>query len=350
MRSRTPNWRILVVTVLTLGVCLLWAFGLREPIHQGRTVSQWFQEYGSIPPNARVQDHTSLENFRYADPGYRGRVLADTTTWRPLPDPALDAFRAFGSRAVPSLTRRLSPGLEESPTFARLWVRLSAILRLPVPKPWESTRRRAQAVEILASLGPEATDAIPALVTLMESQPDFRPGKPPPIPGGPVNLIFPRYNLFQFSPSQTGPIAAAIVSILQDPGARARLIRDLARQRHFQSAVELIDVSGWREPDAPEILGNALADPNPVVRQKALRLLEKLETRATPALPQVLSRLQDPDDEVRWLAARTLESVGTNNPAILAGLQAATRDTNIMVRTVASRALSRFIPEPIPAP
>lgn len=341
-----PKWRVIAGLVLSVGVCLLWALGFREPRHQGRTVSQWFQEYVSIPAHVRVQGYSSLENFRYADQGYGGRVLADTRTWRSLPDPALDAFRAFGSRAVPSLTRRLRPGLEESPTFARLWGRLSAVLRIPIPKPWESTLRRAQAVEILASLGPEATDAIPALVSLMELQPDSQPGKPSVIPGGPGRLLIPRFELFRLSPSQTRPIAAAIVSILQDPGARARLIRDLARQRHFRSAVELIDASGWREPDVPEILGNALADPDPAVRQKALRLLETLGTRATTVLPQVLSRLQDSDGEVRWLAARTLESAGTDDPAIIAGLQAATRDTNIMVRTVATRALSRLSPDP----
>lgn len=344
-----PIRRVIIGTVLVLGACLLCVPGLREPRHQEKTVGHWFAEYASIPANAQVQDHTSLENFRYVGQGYGGRVLADTRTRHPLPDPALDAFHALGSRAVPSLTRRLRPGFGESPTVARIWVRLPEVLRVPIPNPWGFARRRAQAVEILASLGPEAKDAIPALVSLMESQPNSLPGKNSVIPGGLGKFQIPRSDLYQLSPTQTGPIAAAIVSILQDPGARARLIRDLARQRHYRSAVELIEVSEGYEPGVPEILGNALSDPNPAVRRKAMRLLEKLGAQATAAIPQVLSSLQDPDDEVRWLAARTLESGGTNNPAIIAGLHEATRDTNILVRTVATRALSRLIPDPTQA-
>jgi hypothetical protein len=278
--------------------------------------------------------------------GYPGRILADSTTGRRLPDPALDAFRAMGSRAVPSLARHLRPGPAESKTLARLFVRLPPSWKDLAPNPWESTRRRAQTVEILASLGPGALEAVPSLVGLMESQPSPLVGNSRWLPGMPGKLPIPEFYLYPNSASPPAPIAAAIASILQDPEAQARLVRDLARRRHYRSAVELMDVGGWRTADSPEVLGSSLADPDPVVRQRALRLLEGIATPPASVTDRILQALQDPDGEVRWLAARALESAGTNSPAVVAGLRDATRDTNILVRTVATRALSRWEPSP----
>ncbi|MBL9175152.1 MAG: HEAT repeat domain-containing protein [Verrucomicrobiales bacterium] len=354
MNARARRRSLIVGAILVAVACAVWALSLPEPRYQGRSVSSWFGEYASVSPSrGKVVEWSSLAEIGVGPGmgGYPGRTLANIDTGRRLPDPALDAFRALGPRAVPSLVRRLRPGLGESKTFARLLVRLPPTLRDLAPNPWESTRRRAQAVEILASLGPEAFDAVPSLVSMMESQPPFQAGNVPRFSGIPGKFPFPGFYLYPNSASQTAPIAAAIVSILKDPDAQARLIRDLAQRHHYRSAVELIDVGGWRGPEAPKILGDALADADPVVRQKALRILEGVPAPPSAVTAQILTALQDPDGEVRWLAARTLESTTTNDsPAVIAGLQAATRDTNIMVQTVATRALSRLLPKPAQAP
>lgn len=352
MKARMPSRLVVAATGLVLGVCLVWALSLWEPRYQGRTVSNWLAEYSSATSGGGMVVWSSLAEIGvgHGVGGFPGRRLADSVTGRRLPDPALDAFHALGPRAVPSLVRRLRPSPTESKTFARLLVRLPASLEDFAPHPWEATHLRAQTVEILASLGPGATDAVPSLVWLMESQPSSQTEKSRWISGAPEKFPIPEFDLYPNLASQTAPLAAAILSILQDPEAQTRLVQDLARRRHYRSAVELIDNRGWLGPDAPGILGDALADADPVVRQRALHLLEGIKNLSPSVTSQILRSLKDPVGEVRWLAARTLESTATNSPAVIAGLQAATRDTNILVRTVATRALSRWVPKPTQAP
>lgn len=120
------------------------------------------------------------------------------------------------------------------------------------------------------------------------------------------------------------------------------LLSELGRQRRHRDLVDIAGAGRCQDRALVPLLGAALEDSDPIVRQKAMRLIENTGSEASVVLDQVLVALGDSDGEVRWFAARTLEASGASQPSVGSALQTASADTNVLVRTVALRALAKL--------
>jgi len=63
-------------------------------------------------------------------------------------------------------------------------------------------------------------------------------------------------------------------------------------------------------PAVPQI-AVALKDPNPIVRQGAAKVLNRIGKDSAPAVPTLIEALDDSDPTVRHESAETLEKIGT---------------------------------------
>lgn len=312
------------IAVLLGGVIRTW----REPRFEGRPVSEWLDAYAASEtrPGAWV-DRT------------RGpRRLRDARSGRPLEDPELNAFVSLGPAAVPALMGHLHTGSLDSDRYARALARLPSPLADCFPSPWGRAARRLLAIEILLSLGPDARQALPALVRLLDT--------PPHSALGPMPLGIPVAT--RSAGRVVGPVlrtadrdrlVEAVCRICGDREGLEPLLLELGRSGRYRSLVALATAGGWRGAELAGLLVAALGDADPEVRGGALRLLETAADPSPPVVSRVAKALKDPDDTVRWLAARTLEASGSRDPEVVHALEEATQDTQIMVRTVARRTL-----------
>src|ERR1051326_4571180 len=132
----------LVAFLALIAVAAFIALQPREPVYQGKRLSEWLNDY----QDAAQQD---------------GGV--NTT---------MKAVRAMGTNAVPFLRRALhrrDNGLDRG--YRRLWPKLPAWLRDHIFKPrTEAERIRRWAPTFLRALGPAAQPAIPDLVNALEDE------------------------------------------------------------------------------------------------------------------------------------------------------------------------------------
>ena len=111
-----------------------------EPVYRGRTLSSWLDDRQRTPQGLEV-----------------------------LTSEAVDAVRAIGPAAVPTLLAWLSVPDTATTRYAKLW--LEWRLRLPVKVPTHQAKR-GRAMYGFRALGPIARSAFPAIVALALHSPD----------------------------------------------------------------------------------------------------------------------------------------------------------------------------------
>jgi HEAT repeat protein len=213
------------------------------------------------------------------------------------------------------------------PLRALLWLMLA--LALPCAAQ-ENTRSVAELVEMLGSsekftrreaayqlskIGPDAKEAVPALIKALED-PEQQ------VWFGAVTAL-----------SLIGPEAKeAVPALIKGLDNRGRGRRDSALQVWYRSAFAL----GKIGPAAiPELL-EALSQPSTSVRSGAALALGFMEAQAKDAIAPLIHALGDPGEDVRQRAAEALGAIG---PDALPGLQKALADSSPEVRTGAAFAL-----------
>ncbi|MCW5558411.1 MAG: hypothetical protein KIT22_11345 [Verrucomicrobiae bacterium] len=342
MTSRRKLPRPLVAVLLSALVAgAVYFLSVHEPEYRGKKASAWFNEYVSAARSRTFPSPAFLHR-----PGLWGQPSHG--------DPALQALLFLGPKAVPTLTRPLRGGLFDSPTYAHLisrlpsgtWDRFAGTL----PNPAERSLRRIVALELLAKLGPEAKNAVPALLDLLRSTNGLRATRYFSVIQTLGNVQTPAGPAIRRSLRLSAPtgeslrdyVVETIVAIHETPEALMPLLSELGRQRQYRDLVDIARAGRCGDPELMPLLGAALGDSDPVVRQKTMRLIESADADASVILDKVIATLGDADDEVRWFAARMLEATGASQPAVRAALQTATNDASILVRTVALRALAKL--------
>ncbi|MHC4645013.1 MAG: HEAT repeat domain-containing protein [Planctomycetota bacterium] len=210
---------------------------------------------------------------------------------------------------------------------------------------------REWAVEMLGQLGPDAVDAIPALISVLksESRSDVRfkiasgleeigPAGKAMAPG----LIRGLIQLLTKDPSSSVRYSIAATLGKLGPEAKAAvpyLIETLetdgeAPRREAAKALGLIG-----DPNAVTALEAALSDKEPPVRRAAAVALGQLGPAAVKAVPSLIKKLQN-DKLLRTEAARALGLIG--DVSALPALKAAQNDGSISVREAASRAIEEI--------
>jgi HEAT repeat protein len=188
---------------------------------------------------------------------------------------------------------------------------------------------RAAAARVLSSMGTHATPALPTLKELLESDPD-----------------------------KEVRISAACAVLHLEPNNKlaestVRTARDALVDRFVRSELRSGRNLGWNPNQAPLLsmgiedsqLGlfiEALKDPDPTCRSKALFFLGTLGPAAKPALSAIIEAARDPDLRVRAQAARTLGAIGPAAAEAIFVLNESLRARNAAVRDNARRALRQI--------
>jgi HEAT repeat protein len=141
----------------------------------------------------------------------------------------------------------------------------------------DSSRDQENAARTLATFGPEAESAIPALLDPLGDRWSYL--RPEAIAA-----------LGQIASAESAPLLAG----LENPDAEAR-----------SGVVEVLG----HFPDALPLITKALDDPSARVRLAALRSLAKLEGSAEPAIPQIRALLEADSRTIREAAALALQKV-----------------------------------------
>ena len=243
------------------------------------------------------------------------------------------------------------------PTHREAWVVVHpetstrvTILRQAIRSPYWSDRE--EAVDSLAKIGPEAVEAVPDLIQVMEADDKDR------VRGGA------RFALGEIGPGAAAAIPA-LISYLQNAEDRDRcgaasalgkicpgmvepvpaLIQELESGGPCQeSAAAALGLIGPAAAAAVPALAQALGDEDSKVRAKAANALGRIGPAAAEAVPSLAQALGDEDSSVTAQAAIALGNMGPLAVEAVPALVAALDDGRDSVQLWASDALGKIGP------
>lgn len=111
----------------------------------------------------------------------------------------------------------------------------------------------------------------------------------------------------KLTPVSASPPLIAPVSFEQPAEGEPKGFKPLAEWTEQEAAADALGRIGAAA--VPELV-QALANPDPAVREKAVGVLGRMGADAAPAVPNLVKLLNDPDPVVRKAAARTLGRIG----------------------------------------
>jgi HEAT repeat protein len=222
-----------------------------------------------------------------------------------------------------------------APLFEALQAAATTLVQTATSSPDPRTRLAAmQVLETLAKL--KRTFTTPPSAPVFHSPPDSR-GSERSLTVALPTAVAPRVSnpASDFNPPQLPPaedlISTPTPTILQPPPDQP----DPVAQALQQHLVELT---------------RSLRDPNPLVRRRAVDVLETMGKDAAPAIPALVTALSDRDGFVRWAAARTLGQLAPAQPdLVVPGLVGLLTEKDIDIRNVSALALARYGREALPA-
>jgi HEAT repeat protein len=249
-----------------------------------------------LEPTGTVPGWLRGEHFFERRPaGYWRRQLRST-------DPAAQAealyrLRKGGARAVPVLVELLQ---QESADPEQRW----------------------RAAELLGAIGPEAADAVPALVAARR---DADPH---------VRAVAVR------SLGQLAPASAEAIP---------ELVEALDSAERLPALAALANFGALAAPAVPRVRAILAKGGDAAVRWNAARTLGRIGPPARAAVPDLLAGLRDRDALVREHCAESLGQVGQADEVVLAGLVGVLGDPAARVRRDAVRSLGWLGPAARPA-
>jgi len=289
------TWRRSIAWILGTGLVVLIGYavvGQREPVYQGRTLSEWMM---------KRQKPVTMAEMQEAD----------------------EALRGIGTRGVPFMVEWLR--CDEVPWWkAGLYaiangfppglVRLKALGF--VPEQW----CMAEAASVmLPSLGPGATNAVPELFRIISDK------------------------------NKTKEVRFRAVCAIESLGEDALpcLLGALADRSH-SNRVEIVHMIGelrhGARPAVPALVG-CLRETNPSLVSEATRVLGVLKLEADVVVPELIRGLSHRDSRVRASSAEALPSFGEAAKSAVPSLVAELHDVDLSARKAARGALFTLAPE-----
>lgn len=183
---------------LVAASCVMLAFGLlyydlqpRNPRYQGKTSAQWFHEFQKA--SAR---HWTIPVFNPSQPPGTARALDSQALLR---EPAAAGLRALGTNAAVYLGRQFARQDELlARIYMKLYFRLPAPIKRFLPKPPDArSYLRMEIGWALEALGPDATAAVPSLITALQHGDGFT-----------VQITLRTLQKLEFDPHQLDPLLA----------------------------------------------------------------------------------------------------------------------------------------------
>jgi HEAT repeats len=241
----------IVLILLVLGALVWLASRPREPVYQGKTLSEWL----------RLQ----VDDFNNPD--------------------AQDAVRHIGTNGIPTLLRMLRQ------RDSRLKLRLFELTGKQdfVKLDFSSGRvRNLEAAEAFAVLGPAASNAVPGLIQVLhERVSDW-------------SRVWTIYSLCSVGPAAR-PAVPELIRAVGDTNANREV-----RLRAMTAVVDELQADPGLVVPA---LIKCLKDTNSDVRLFAARALGQLGSAAKAAVPALVTLLNDPEYFVRLNAGDALKAI-----------------------------------------
>ncbi len=282
--KRTRLIFLCALVLVAAGMVALWPRGPKEPVYQGKKLSQWITEAGAIPTNAE----TEL---------------------------ACAAINAIGTNAIPYLLSEFSAG--ESGLAPKLaeWASRKTGFDFGFD---EGNPRRGRAVTGLYVLGTNAVAALPTLVPYLADK-ELHTAAAIAIVGCGESAM--PYLLK----------AAASTNIMMHYGL-ILVFSQLAQ--HTESAI----------PPLIQLTQHT----NAHTRRLALFGFRNVQLRADLVLPALARAVTDTEMSVQRIAAFTLGLMGERAKAAMPDLLLMMQDTNLTRASWASNALHRIDPAALP--
>jgi hypothetical protein len=288
--SQRRQWLTVVPGVVFASALVLFATWPhpREPIYQGKTLSQWLLYRGNTDAFISMQDPDSHK-----------------------------AIRAMGTNAIPFLLRWIR---YEPPAWSKIWVSLAPRLYIRVSEDWRLERANAAWVA-LGCLGAKASPAIPELSRLLETTK---------------------------SPVMLDRIVYALGCMGEEalPALLPALSNQLIPAREILVAqIGSMNPTGPCEDSTVGALLECLRDSDRIVRRAAAHSLGKLGLQPERVVPALTKGLIDPAAKVRAACGESLQKFGERAREAIPALLKARKDPDFDVRMAAESALSAIAPE-----
>ena len=302
-----------MIAVAALGSVLIVRWLNPEPVYQSRPLSEWLVQLRDSNPSNRFE--------------------------------AMTAVQAIGPEAVPRLTNelvRMPGGLQRLARAIsdKIPERLKRVLRT-IYNPSDEVVQKLMALQAIGMLGTNGTAAVPAVTAVLRTSEvglssaaaaalsnlgtNALPGLIPALDDGDFNI---RANAC-YALRELGKNAAPAVP---------RLATIVAEERGAIVDVAFLTLSTIGEAAVPA-LTNLISDPDPSIRERAVRALGYIRQDARPALQSVIRLGADPSENVRAAAIQAIgmiDWVGEESGEALLG---AIGDPAWKVREAAAKAL-----------
>ena len=271
----------MLAAAMAAGVVLCWPRGPRDPVYDGKRLSQW---------------------------------MAVTNQWQgpgTLTQEAVQAIKAIGTNAVPYLLSEFERGGPKWLERFKQGKFVSRTLGIRFETKWV---RKNKAVYALAWLGPDAAPALPTLARYFDD-PEIGPTAVALAHStGAAGLP---YLLKALSSTNSKTVDQALfhlrdrekdgkfamIELMNHDNKQVRAIATLALM--YRSSAVSSNMAALRR---------ALSDPAPEVRRSALSVLRETSTDAKPAIPELMRLLNDPDPSCASLASNLVAKI---DPAAL---------------------------------
>ena len=323
--SGTRNKRRAIAFALSggLGILLLiWCLMQRkEPVYQGKTVSQWIEEGA---------DQVWFQGTNLCSFAMLGDPVAVADYLAPLP--AFSAIRALGAQAVPGLKRVLNaqPSSDvdrgwKSRAYVRIysWPYLPSLIRSVLPRPRFSSRTQEFA----------ACALIAAEVLSLEEQ---------------IDLFV---SLYRHPDPGLHPIAALMLKRKALSSERIELfLRKLCwDNRDYKEVLYLNDQLHVEGTNLVKYFVPLLKTPATGLRQKTVGTLQQMGPNAAPALKDLMiTATNDWDEDIRYLAVEAIGAIGPAAKEAVPLLLELTGAEQRRMRAAARKALQQIDPEAAP--
>jgi HEAT repeat protein len=280
---RRVIWAILGISVGLIVIVLVWSGRVREPVYEGRAVSEWSMDL--ISPRPELRSNATV------------------------------VLRAAGSNAVPALIRQLRrrdsvlkrPFIAVAPRLPISWRR--SFLRFVRPfNPADERKAAAAAMSLVGTNAP-----VGVLLRAMRDR-DPQVGSFAAVALGAAG----------------GASVPGLIEALEDRDARIRSL-----------ACYGLGLMGAEAGAAVPALSARILDGELQIAEQAAWALSRIGEAAVPVL---VLRLGDPEPRARVLAARTLGRMGRSARGSVSALLVAAGDSDATVRKEVREALQKVSP------
>ena len=283
---------LLALAVTVAGIVLFWPRGPKEPVYQGKKLSQWIDEAGTHPV-LPVEGQDLLTSMQSARQSIR-TLGTNALPW------LMSEFTGASSKSRKGFTRRVSQNIR--------WA-----LRLQ-----DNNVRTRRAVRGIYVLGSNAAPALPALSTYLT------------VPGRRSDAAY----------AMAGAGELSLPYMLQ---AVASTNTDLAEVGAF-GMMRLAHETESVIPHLVELLNHKVS----TVRAFAMMGLDSAQSRPDLTLPAIVRAAVGADVSVRSIATNTLHELRFNTNAAVPVLRNLTTNSDPAIAAMASNALFRIDPSALP--